>query len=70
MFALFSASAATLSAPTGDGMLVEFASAVDAAHHQLNRLGAVGTIQIVLSSDVMKGCINVESRDRKNQSIS
>jgi hypothetical protein len=44
MFAYFSASAATLSAPTGDGMLVDFVSAVDAAHHQLNRLGAVGTI--------------------------
>jgi hypothetical protein len=39
----FSASAATLSASIGDGMLVEFVGAVDATHHQLNRFGAVGT---------------------------
>ena len=44
MFASFSASAATLSAPTDDGMLIELVSAVDVAHHQLNRFGAVGTI--------------------------
>ena len=43
-FASFSASAATLSAPTGDGKLFELFGAVDAAHHQPNRFGAVGTI--------------------------
>jgi hypothetical protein len=63
MFASFSASAATLSAPTGDGMVVEFVSAVDAVHHQLNRFGAVGTIAFRLFVERR----NVESRDRKNE---
>jgi hypothetical protein len=32
-----------MTAGTDDGMLVEFVSAVDATHHQLNRFDAVST---------------------------
>jgi hypothetical protein len=44
MHASFAVSAGTLSAHTGIVMLVEFVSIVDAARHQLNRFGVVGSI--------------------------
>jgi hypothetical protein len=43
MHASFAVSAAILSPRTGIGMVVEFISTVDAARHQLNRFGFVGT---------------------------